>query len=110
MDFSLLNLFELSPTIAVLIVVLILYRDMKHIKENLTNHVTDTNKRIDNFDNKFDNLNTKFDTKFETLNTKFDSNFDKLDSKIDNKIDKLDSKFDSKIDKVDSKIDQLLKK
>ena len=48
-------------------------KDMSHIKKDLNNHITDTNKKIDKLD-------TKIDSKFDKLDTKIDSKFDKLDT------------------------------
>lgn len=56
--------------------------DIKSIKENLTNHVTDTNKRIDNFDKRFDNIDLKIDQKIDQLRTEMNAKFDSNLSQI----------------------------
>ena len=88
---SVLNFFDQTvslETVAVLIVLVYIVYDIKHIKEQLGNHITDTNKKID-----------------------------KLDAKIENKTDKLEAgqkQFEKELRsgqaKIEQKLDQLLKK
>ena len=56
----------------------LLSKDNKHIKETLSNHITDTNKKIEKVDSKIDKLDSKFDSKIDKLDSKFDSKFDKI--------------------------------
>ena len=68
-----------------------LNRDSKMIKEHLTNHVTSTEKKIDQLnvtirglDTKIDNLDQKIDMKISSLDEKWDRRFIGLDNKIGN--------------------------
>ena len=60
-DFSVILIWFLKDYPAFIICVLYLlmyFKDLKPIKENLSNHITDTNKKIDK-------LESKFESKFE---------------------------------------------
>ena len=57
--------------------------DIANIKENLTNHVTDTDKKIDKLDTKIDKLDAKLDTKIDKIDTKLDTNFNRLNQRLD---------------------------
>ena len=81
---------------------------LKHIKESLNNHITDTNKKIDKLDAKIEKNTDTLEGKIEKNTDTLKAGQSKLDTKIDNKIDKLDTKIDNKIDKLDTKIDKLL--
>ena len=71
MDLSAIaGFFEQSVPIGV--VVLIVYvvkldQNMKHIRELLSNHITDTNKKIDDTHKKIDQLSDRFDRLYELL-------------------------------------------
>ena len=43
----------------------LLNKDINHIKETLSNHITDTNKKIDQLNNKFDKRIDKLESKLE---------------------------------------------
>ena len=48
--------------------------DIGHIKENLNNHITDTNKKIDELKEEFKKLDSKLDNRFDNLTTILISN------------------------------------
>ena len=71
---EILAFFEQSMLIGmvgIIVYLTIISRDMKHIKEILNNHITDTNKKIDELridtNKKFDRLNDRFDRLYELL-------------------------------------------
>ena len=68
--------------LAVTFIFFYLRKDIKTIKENLTNHVTDTNKKIANFDNRFDKIDSKIDLKIDQLRTEINAKFDSHLSQI----------------------------
>ncbi len=58
---------------------------IKQINEKLDNHITDTNKKIDNLSNRIDDTNKKIDSlsdntnkKIDNLSNHFDLRFDRL--------------------------------
>ena len=77
-----------------------LNRDSKMIKEHLTNHVTSTEKKIDQLNVIIRGL----DTKIDNLDEKWDRKFSDLDQKIDMKIGSLDEKWDRRFIGLDNKI------
>jgi predicted RNase H-like nuclease (RuvC/YqgF family) len=60
---------------------------------DLTNLITNLDKKLDKLDSKIDNLEIKIDTKI-----------DKLETKLENKIDNLETKFDGKFDTVNARL------
>ena len=41
--------------------------EIKHIRKDLNNHITDTNKKIDKLSDRFDKLSDRFDKLFDHL-------------------------------------------
>ena len=90
---------------AALIIVLVqlgmfafLWQGQSHIKELLSNHVTGTEKKIENLDAKMDSKIGSLDAKIENLEAKMDSKIESLDAKIENLEAKMDRKFDKLYD------------
>ena len=103
-------------SLVVVFVFFYLRKDIKAIKEDLHNHVTDTDKKIDKLDvkidTKIDQLDRKIDTKIDQLRTDMYAQFDKTDAKINQLSDKTDTKIEqlrvdiyAKFDKTDAKLD-----
>ena len=93
-------------SLIVVFVFFYLRKDIKAIKEDLHNHVTDTDKKIDKLD-------VKIDTKINQLDVKIDKKIDQLDIKIDQlrtdmyaKFDKTDAKLDSNFNHINLRLDQ----
>ncbi|MGZ7885282.1 hypothetical protein ACN6K0_08705 (plasmid) [Ligilactobacillus salivarius] len=61
----------------------------------------ETQRKLDNLDNKITQVDNKLDYKFNELDKKIDSKFNELDTKINS----LDNKFESKFDLLNSKLD-----
>ena len=79
---SMLSQSETTAWLSLVVVIFIFFylrKDTKSIKENLNNHVTDTDKKIDKLDIKID----KLDTKIGNIDTKLDTKFDRLNSRLD---------------------------
>ena len=53
-------------------------KDISHIKENLNNHITDTNKKIDRLETEFKSGQSKLETEFKSGQSKLESKLDKL--------------------------------
>lgn len=66
------NMWEL----VILIILGIILYDIKSVKTSVSNHITETTKKIDtlnlNTNQRFDNLNTNSNKRFDNLNTRFD--------------------------------------
>ena len=75
--------------VAVLICLVIIFRDLKHLKELLSNHVTDTNKKIDEL--KMDTAKKIDELKIDTAKRldKFEDSVKTELKEIKNKLDKL---------------------
>ena len=58
-------------------------KNINDIKENLSNHVTDTNKKIDKLDIKIDRLDTKIDQLKTDMHKEFSDNFRHINSRLD---------------------------
>ncbi len=63
--FIILILFYIKLDHKIDLVFKLLSKDIGHIKEILSNHMTDTNKKIDQLDNKFDKRIDKLESKIE---------------------------------------------
>ena len=77
----LLSLFDQAVPIgivAIIIYMAIMSRDMRHIRKDLDNHITDTNKKIDKLDNRIDKLENNIKTDLRDINSKIDKTTDKL--------------------------------
>ena len=86
---------------------------MDQIDKHLTNHVTETEDKIEKLEA---TMNAQFNKIESNMNAQFDKvdlKFDKIESKfnkVDLKFDKIESKFnkvDLKFDKIDSRFDSL---
>ena len=68
--------------VGIIVYLAIISRDMKHIKEILSNHITDTNKKIDalriDTNNKIDVLRTDTNKNIDVLRTDMSKNMDVL--------------------------------
>ena len=84
--------------VAIIIYMAIISRDMKHIRKDLDNHITDTNKKIDKLE---DNMRADL----RDINSKIEINTNKLDSKTETNTNKLNSKIVINTDKLNSKIE-----
>ena len=71
MDFAtILNLFGNSVPLGIVFLIahqVYIANEIKHIRKDLTNHVTDTNKKIDQLTDRFDRLNDRFDRLYEII-------------------------------------------
>ena len=74
--------------------------DIKEIKKDVSNHVTDLDTKVDQqrggikaLDAKIDLLSEEMDAKINHLNKKIDVKIDHLNKKMDAKIDRLDEKM-----------------
>ena len=116
-----LNLIETPALIILSLVVVFVFfylrKDIKAIKEDLHNHVTDTDKKIGKLDVKIDQLRTdiyakfdKTDAKIKQLRTDMYAKFDQLNDKTDAKIDQLRTdihlKLDSNFNHINLRLDQ----
>jgi predicted RNase H-like nuclease (RuvC/YqgF family) len=70
---------------------------------DLTNLITNLDKKLDKLDSKIDNLEIKIDAKIDKLDNKIDH----LETRIDAKLDKLDSKIEKLEIKLEGKFDKL---
>ena len=86
MDFSAISaFFDQSVPIGIVFIVVYLVRmgrDIKHIQKDLSNHITDTNKKIDNLrqetNSRFDNLRQETNSRFDRLSDRFDKLSDRF--------------------------------
>ena len=69
-----LGLFDQAVPIGIVVIIIymaIMSRDMRHIRKDLDNHITDTNKKIDKLEN-------NMGTDLRDINRKIEKNTDKL--------------------------------
>ena len=69
-----LTKFEPTAYKAVVVQLILLFKDIRPIKEILNNHITDTNKKIDKLDSRID----KLETELKAGQSKLESKLDKL--------------------------------
>ena len=71
----------------------IMSRDLKHLKELLSNHVTDTNKKIDKLETSTNEKINELKAGFKELETSTNEKFDELKNSTNEKIDELKTEF-----------------
>ena len=96
--------------VAVIVYQAIMSRDMKNIKENLTNHVTDTDKKIDKLDSKIDKVKAELKEYMKKIETDLRESMKKMEINLKEHIAELkagQNRMESKFDKL---MNHLLKK
>ena len=97
-------------TVALLVWMAVMSRDIAHIKENLSNHITDTNKKIEKNTDKLEAVQVKLEKNTDDLRGGQEDIKAKLEAMIKENTDKLERELKESQSKIDGKLDKLLDK